>query len=426
MITALLEDCIRYYISRDLPVSLEGLGILFPRARTIERSYQRGEQLIVRKETNRTIEFEKCSNLSQFHRERYRGLIETNQLAQRLYALLPVHKAVDSSEREMRAQIDSVIATITHEVIEQGFSSTLSSLGTFYSLHNRQGENFDDWFAGADIFMSSLYAEPIAAARAILGERPVLESSWELLQAAYGEPLTKMTVDLPKQLEALGYDVAAFPKDIERAVSCAVFQTFDSREKVHYLVYCTDGLRKVGLNAKKSKGFGNEIVFQLPIGSVLDPTKPRDLSAIPLWPHRALTMAWILMQSSPSRTVRAGLKMTEGVPLVPDSDSELSSIFTTHFAAVREEQLSTEGPFFYVNVVGITQEEHQLAESNGSDFLRTILEYKKLLQFTKPLRSSVVSRSRFSSKAQKVTPAYILSDPRIAHTLRESRASVPA
>lgn len=81
---SLLQDTIRYFLSRDVPVYLDQFGILFPRTRTSDRSYQRDAQLIVRKEFNRTIEFEKCSNLSKFHRDTYTGLIELKELSQRV------------------------------------------------------------------------------------------------------------------------------------------------------------------------------------------------------------------------------------------------------------------------------------------------------------------------------------------------------
>jgi nucleoid DNA-binding protein len=426
MILPLLEDAIRYFISRDYPVYLNGFGILFPRIRSIDRSYMMDEKLIVRKESSRTIEFEKCSNLSQYHRDTYQGMVESKELAQRIYALLPIHQALETSERQVREMIDQTTSELIKEVITQGTSKKLSSLGTFYALHNTQGGRFADWFAGSDIFLNSHYSEPFVVSQGIIRERPVLESSWELLTAAYGEPIKTCTVNISKELEGLGYDATELPNDVEHKINIAIYQNYDAREKTHYLLYCSDGLRKQGLKAKRGRGYGTEIVLQLPIGAALDRHNPRDISAIPLWPMRPLTMGWILIQSSPSRTLRAGHKMTEGIPLVSDSDSELCAIFTTLFSQVRDEQLSVEGPFFFVNIVGITQDECLLAEKNGSEQLRTILDYKKLLQYTKPLRSSVIARSAFAAAPKKKDSPYILSDPRLTNALSGSRAFVPA
>jgi hypothetical protein len=168
------------------------------------------------------------------------------------------------------------------------------------------------------------------------------------------------------------------------------------------------------------------MVIQLPISNELSRNNKKDIEEIPLWPFRPITMGWILMQSAPSRTLRAGLKMTEGVTLIPDFDSELSCIFTTEFSPAREEQLSTEGPFYYANIIGITQGEYALADKNGSEYLRTILDYKKLLQFTKPLRSSLTARSSFLERQTVTRSPYVLSDPRLIGALDGSRASVPA
>ncbi len=423
---SLLQDSIRYFLSRDLPVYLDGFGILFPRVRAIDRSYQQDAQLIVRKEFVRTIEFEKCSNPTQFHRETYSGLIELKELSQRVYAFMPVHRTIQVSEKDIRGELAYLIERLVYLVIANGSSNFFSALGTFYALHNRQGEEFKDWFAGSDIFLQSHYSEPTAVGRSLVRERPVLESSWELLQAAYGAPLAVHEMNLVKELGALGYDIAELPNDIDRKVQVAIFQAYASREKTHYLIYCTDGLRKQGLKAKKSKGFGTEMVLQLPISGELAAGNKDHLDEIPLWPLRPLTMGWILMQSTPSKTLRADLKMTEGVTLIPDFDSDLSSIFCSQFAAVKEEQLSSEGPFYYANIIGITHDEYIFAEKNGADQLRTILEYKKLLQFTKPLRSSLTARSSFEEKEKKGTSPYILTDPRINKALEGTRTSVPA
>jgi len=426
LILPLLEDAIRYFISRDFPVYLSGFGILFPRIRSIDRSYMSEKKLTVRKESSRTIEFEKCSNLSQFHRDTYKGLVESKDLAQHIYALLPIHQALETSERQLREVLDQIVKELTKEVITQGSSKKLSSLGIFYALHNTQGGRFEDWFAGSDIFLNSNFSEPFSVSQGIVRERPVLESSWELLTAAYGDPIKTCTLDISKELEGLGYNAAELPNDVEHKVNIAIYQNFDAREKTYHLLYCSDGLRKQGLKAKRGRGYGTEIVLQLPIGAAIDQHNPKDLSTIPMWPMRPLTMGWILMQSSPSHTLRAGHKMTEGISLVSDSDSELCGIFTTLFSQVREEQLSTEGPFYFVNLIGITHDEYLLADKNGPEQLRIILDYKKLLQYTKPLRSSIIARSSYSPVAPEKKFPYILSDPRLTNALTGSRAFVPA
>lgn len=425
-VLSLLQDSIRYFLTRDLPVYLDGFGILFPRIRAIDRSYQQDAQLIVRKEFVRTVEFEKCSNLSQFHRDTYGGLIELKELSQRVYAFMPVHRSIHVSEKDVRGELAYLIERLVYQTVAEGSSNFFSALGRFYALHNRQGNEFKDWFAGSDIFLQSYFSEPTSVGRPLVRERPILESSWELLQAAYGAPLAIHEVNLAKELGALGYDVAELPNDIERKIPVAIFQAYASREKTHYLIYCTDGLRKQGLRSKRSKGFGTEMVLQLPISSELAAGNKEHLGEIPLWPLRPITMGWILLQSTASKTLRPDLKMTEGVTLIPDFDSDLSSIFCSAFASVKEEQLSSEGPFYYTNIIGITQDEFQFAERNGADQLRTILEYKKLLQFTKPLRSSLTARSSFEEKQKKAASPYILHDPRIHKALEGTRSSVPA
>jgi Suppressor of fused protein (SUFU) len=422
----LTQESIRYFLSRDYPVYLEGFGILFPRARSSNRTYQKDTQLLVRNEHYRTIEFEKCSAPSKFHRDTYLGMKELKSLSERVYALLPIELAYRTTEKEVRGQIAALVAELTKEIVVEGTSNFFSTLGVFYALHNRQGDRFEDWFAGSDIFLSAHFSEPTTVGNCMQRERPVLESSWELLEAAYGRALLKTTIDLPEELKSLGYDVSILPQDVERLVPVAVFQAYAEKEKTYYLIYCTDGLRFQGLKSQKSKGYGTELVLQLPISTPFKANDQIQLKELPLWPFRPLTMGWIMMQGSSARVLRSGLKMAEDHSLIPDFDSDLSCVLITPFKAATEEQLSTQGSFYFVNILGITRDEFDFADKVGCEHLKIILEYKKLSQFTKPIRSSLISRSSFQQKKNVHKSSNILVDPRLSTALESTRSSVPA
>ena len=262
---SLFQDSIRHFIGKDIPVNLEGFGILFPRIRNIDRSYQKDSHLIVRKEHFRTMEFEKCSSVTKFHRDTYRGLIGLREVAERICAFLPIELAITTTAKEIHYILATFVGELAHQVVYEGASSLLPVLGTFYALHNRQGSRFEDWFAGSDIFLHSHLSEPTSVGKCLLRERPILDSSWELLEAAYGPAIDKVSINLPQELKGLGYDVSAFPQDIKREIPVAVFQAYANKEKTHYLIYCTDGLRHQGLQMVGGRGFGTEMVIQLPI-----------------------------------------------------------------------------------------------------------------------------------------------------------------
>lgn len=413
VLRSLIEGTVRYFVSREVPVYLEGFGIIFTKISQAEKSYLWGDRLVVRRERARTILFEKCYNLSLYHRERFAGIIDSRELGARVYALLPIRLAVLFGEREIRDEITALVSQLNHEVIEQGYSKILRSLGTFYSLHNRQGEKFDDWFAGADIFLQSTYEEPLSVGPCKTYPRPVLENAWELLGAALGAPLAVFTVDAAEQLQTLGYDVSALPKDAESRFQVSVFQCESPDRKSSFLLYCSDGLRKLGLKNANGKGYGTELVFQLPIKGRIEEGSERSGEGIPMWPARPLTMAWILLHGAKSKTLRPGVRHTEGVSLVPGFDTDLRSILVGVFHRVREEQLSKEGPFFYMNVMGITDDEAALAEEYGANHLFALLEQRGLGQHTKPTRSSVLARSCFAPKRNKEKVRHVLHDPRV-------------
>ena len=425
LFSSLFQESLRFFLSRSIPVYLNGFGILFTKPHSQDRSYQKCSSLIVRKENYRTIEFEKCASITNFHRQTYPGLIELKELSERILALLPIEQAAPINEKIIRARLSVLIGDVLSETVIKGCSNLLSSIGTFYALHNRQGNSLEDWFAGSDIFISSNFAQPISVGKCIVRERPILESAWELLGAAFGEPLIKLKINLTKELKELGYDISELPNDVSSEIPVAIFQSYSKKDKTHLLIYSTDGLRTQGITAKRTKGFGTEMVFQLPVTTPFSHQDKKQLLDIPRWPLRPLVMGWILMQSSSAKVLKAGLKIREESSLIPNFDSDLSAIFCTQFSTFKEEQLSTEGSFFFVNIVGITGDEHALAERNGSEHLRVVLEYKKLSQFTKPLRSSLTSRSTLKELERPERSPFILRDPRLSAILETSRSSVP-
>jgi len=183
-----LSDSILYFIERDCAVYLEGFGLLIPRHATNEIVRTLGTKNILRTETKRLMTFEKCDELCAHHRERHNTIIETKELARRIHPRLPVMINVHWTPQDTRRYLRGFFKYLAHETVVQGHSRQLKAIGTFYSLHNRQGTTFSDWFAGADIFIKQSAQQILMVQPGKVFKQPVLTSAWEPLEAAYGPP----------------------------------------------------------------------------------------------------------------------------------------------------------------------------------------------------------------------------------------------
>ncbi|MDC0357416.1 suppressor of fused domain protein [Oligoflexia bacterium] len=389
---------ILFFLELDKPVYLHGLGILLPKINTKPTSHTYNNKVIVRKETIKTITFEKCYDLIAYYRNKYPDIVETKDLTRRIYPRLPLYMQIQWTERLLGAYVRGLIRSICDEIIVDGCSKQLAPIGDFFALHNRQGENMEDWFAGADIFLNPNYSAALYVGKPSVFERPRLHSAWELLEAAYGPPLGTFAVDVTKELTELGYDTSTF-EDVttakEQRIPIAVFPGPSQGSAVtKTLIYCTEGLRTFTLEHASPSALGNEFVFQLAADPQQNARHPEQaFDQFPLWPARPITMAWILMHSTKSKYVKPGLGLSCNHFLAKDQSCNLTAIFTSIFALAKTPQLSSEGSFSYTNIVGITKDEAKVAEVYSPQYLLTLLKFRNYDQVTRLNRSSVVTKT---------------------------------
>jgi len=388
-LTHALVESIEDLLRAGFSVVLDGFGILTPEISATERSYTIDGKQVRRWEESLSVSFDKCREVTAFHRERFPRLIDTKDLARATHLALPCEDGLRYTERAVRRRIVALARALRTQVIERGFSSALAPLGDFYALHNRQGETLNDRFAGADIFITPRFLRRLRVGDARRFDRPTLEHAWEIFEAAYGAPIGRLRLDLGEELRALGYSLSPAEEAQflgERHIEVGVFRTGE-REGKPILTYVTDGVRRL---SRGKNTVGNELTFQLPV-SRLD---ARDGTAsIPTWPTRALTLGWLLVLSSRSRTVAPGVGFSADAPLIPDCDTDLCAVFTTPFQSIRTPQRDTDGEFSFINIVGITTTEAAFARRFGGGHLLNLLGHRSLDQATKPTRSGVIGRS---------------------------------
>ena len=375
-------------------VFLEGLGIVFPNTTASFRSYTVEEKLAVRRESVTTVDFEKCAEILAMHREKFGSIMETRELSSRLYPSLPLLLQLRWSPDDLKRRLQGLVRAIRSEIVTNGVSRRLDKVGTFYVLHNRHGTTPEDWFAGADIFLSSPHRWIREVEQSALFERPVLQSSWELFSAAFGREVGHLDVDVAKELAAVhGFQAPKLPVEL-RQLSIRVFQVTSSPSKIGEttLLFCTDGVRRLAIGPDRRGSPRCELTFQLSFESAATTVSA---AQIPSWPKRVFALAAAIVAHQLLGRDSAWVGMS--VPMVDRSPTRLEAVLLQRLTTVANEQLSAEGEFSYVNVIGITGDELALAEELGLSHLIALLRRKGLDIVTKLHRTSVIARTTINT-----------------------------
>lgn len=392
-----LNTALMYFITAERPVYLENFGLLIPSRQEHISSYEHEEKIAIRQEQKLHVRFEKCSELIPYQREKFPSVVETQELVQYLYALLPLSMQVQHSEKRVRRLVRGLIQSIRNEVIVDGFSGQLSALGELFALHNRQGTEMNDWFAGADILISNRIEMLRNASIQSHFRQPILTNAWEIFEASYGAPLTHITIELADELEKLGYDKEFFQANYsssETKLNIAAFlQPQEKLSTSPVILFCTDGVR---FQSTSEMGPGHEFIFQLRVNETEKAGLKSELaSSLPL-AKRALTLAWILHQSFRQKELTCGRGLSADMPLLSGGmriKGSLSGIFLTRFKRIAYAQKCDSTSFQYLNVLGVTDDELRFSELRSSEHLSLLLKYKNMDQVTLPQRRSIFHKS---------------------------------
>ena len=394
-LAAHLANSIVSFVDGNRPVYLEGLGILAPQVQSEITPRVIENKILLREESVRRLRFEKCSELIAFQRAEYSNIVETTELTQKLYPTLPLPLQLKWTEAAVRRYVRGFMHFLGKQIVVVGFSNLLNSIGDFYALHNRQGSNLSDWFAGADIILEGRYSAIVKVGAARLIDRPVLCSPWEIFEAAFGAPLKTYRLDLKKELEKLGAEQANlgdFEHVANSNIAVAAFDiTSDPAAAERTLLYCSDGVRKLHSDARAEGQAGNEFITQVCVPAQKD--LRTFITTLPEWPLKALHMAWVLLESSKSKTIRPGAGLSLGAAISGDPQSNLKTIFATRFPMLRYEQLCKEGPFYFINITAITDDEARVAKLYSAEHLTVLLRQRGMDQLIRPRRLSVVAKS---------------------------------
>ena len=390
-----LNLVINSQLSLDKAIYLERLGFIYPITRTSQANYPQRTWCVIREETHRTAAFEKCEDIVTYHRDKYSEIVETSDLVKKIYLKLPLNYQIRWSESDVKRRILALLRQIKREIVHDGYSGSLSAVGEFYALHNRQGQSEVDWFAGADILLVPQFRELVSVGTPNTFERPVLQNPFELLDAIHGKCIKSFSVDVKSILEKLGYELDDEAK-LDDKIKVNVYGIESNRSDEMALLYCTDGIRHLARSET-----GTELTFHLALPSSTKLQKIQD--EVPTWPLKALTLGWLLVQSTQSRRLKPAQGFSCEAMLSDQQGSLINSIFTSEYRLIPGVQLTEDRPFRYINLVGITAAEANVADKFSPNHLLRLLECRSLDQITRPSRTSVVNRSVWGTAAEKST-----------------------
>jgi hypothetical protein len=395
-----LNCALQHFLEFDRPIFLEGLGLFIPSRTERERAYPSGSALIVRKETIRSIIFEKCDDISgalSIYAAQGKKVVETHELANRIYPRLPLGLHLKWTIQAMRSLLRAYLLSVRERLVSKGVSQILSTVGTLYALHNRQGNNPNDWYAGADILLLPRRAQVLHVTESKLCTRPIFTSTWEPLEALYGKAVSTLCLDLVEVLKKSGFaiddnsesDSESDQKLNKRQVEVAIFLDKDNKPSQPRLIWCTKGIRQL-VRKGSNEVIASELIVQTP-------AKPGDISGSVerhlVMASRLLALGWAVLHSTRNKTLRPGLGINAETPIISNPKSLLTAAVATHVHPLAGVHLDEEGEFSYANITGISHNEAKLISAGKRIHLLAMLELRGLDQVTQPRRGCLMEHT---------------------------------
>jgi hypothetical protein len=421
-----LNAALLSFIQAERPVVLEGFGIVSPTRRKTARTHLMGSWGVIREETVQTIVFEKCQDTSCLPADRYPRIVDTRELVQAVYSRLPITLQLRWSERDLRRLIVQFVRGVRDDLTENGFTEQLRALGHFYSIHNRQGNSIADWFAGSDIFIVPRQIRPLSLRSVRQFARPVLESSWELWEAAVGKPVWEGTSSVQRSLLELGFPENALegqlvnPDEFKTALFIDANQANEGNENAHairgaHAVFVTDGLRSASRTSSHRNKLRHELVLRVPLRAIIggqidsglaqtESTSQLENFSLPKdfvpqdWVAQVIAAGVLLAASERANPLRANAALALGRSLTGEKDCKLRSMFLVPCATFQSQQLAVDGPFHFASILGITSDEAKLLAAHGRDHLLAILESRGCANITVPDRPPTLLRTFVAPK----------------------------
>jgi len=378
-----LSSAITDYLLHHRAVYLEGLGIVFSKEVSRNRIEESDRSFKLSSDKLLLPEFEKCSELVSYQREQFKNIVDTKELSKAVSERIAFF--VKWRDRKLERYLHGFLNLIRHEVVTFGYSLRLSQFCRFFGLHNRQGNNTNDWFSGADVFINSDFESIVSTD--FKGEfvRPIYGSAWEPFEAWAGKPISIFTINPREELSSLGLrSIADKISSKDELIQTAMYR-LNNGDGSH-LVFATNGMRQAGIQAS---GVGCEFTLNV------IPRKFSELSLEDLQRYgcQPISLAWLLMNESTERCPEIGNGVTSGRTLWHMEADGFRSILLTKSNLFPREQVSTEGRFRFANITLLFADEAQAVAEVGSQTTLMLLGERQNDQINREVRTSIFGKS---------------------------------
>ena len=368
-------------------IYLENFGFLIPNASWSIDYSSKDDKIKMRNSQVLNISFEKCLLLNTYFKDKYNP-IEFKKILKNLskdkYEVLNNYELND-----ILLYATSFISTLKYEVITNGISNLLE-IGTLYSIHNRQGDSFKDWYSGADIIFRQKLQKTYLIKEEHEYLKPIYNDALEVFEAAYGNCVAKIDINLRKELVMLGFDVKDVQELKESVLQVYVYEDRSLSEKgLVTLYYVTNSLRKYGI---KEYGVGTEFVFAVALDESDFRSKNNEID-IPLWPKKAIVSSFLMLEREELRSENTGVIVKFNTPLSEFNRETFDGMIISDFESLKSVQIAKDGNFYYKNILGVTKGELEFANKFSVEYVLELLKERNLHQITRIKRRSVTEKT---------------------------------
>ena len=376
----ILEDLLLQLLANRIKVYLDGIGIIYSQEKVENKTYSNKEETIFRKEHKNQILFEKSYELNKFHYDKFKNLMETKEIAIRLYPRLSFNINSKITTQGLMKEIKKFFEKVRAEVLLSGISNKLKKIGTFYALKHSKNKPWQENFANSDIILYPNKEEIIKISDQYNFPTPIFKSSWEPLESAFDKPLEIININIISELQKLGYQTKPIldefsAENLNFPVAVFSYQSPKINDE-EILIYCTNGIRKL----TPENNLGNELTVQTTIAKG---------SSIPLWPLKIITFGWIMLNSSKEKELKRGTLINVDLKETLGLMANIEALITEDFRKLPNTYYCLEGEFKFINILGLTDNELEFVKSNSSNELLNLLSYKDHNQITKLLRRDI-------------------------------------
>ena len=383
-----LEASLIYLVDCGFPCTLEGLGIIFPIEKLIQRVTSHQDHVVFVQETVRTVDLEKTDVIYQCHRTQFINLLEDRDISDRVFEKVHSKLSFSCKEPDVRKEIKALFRKMKSDILVNGWSNDLEKIGLFVAHHNRQGDTQADWFAGADIFLDQPWQKTLRVEKSSQVSFPKLHSPFEPFEMQFGPHQASISINLTDAITALGYE-SSLPSDIP---PCEV-RLYNSQlgKNKKSLTFVTNGLRQIGFH--RGSASATEVVIQLNIDE-----KDPQITEIPQQIQNLIAAAALLSSSAKNGNLVSGVAAPLEDFFGEGSKPNVLMCFPYRRLGQELRCFNETGAFYLSLLTLITSDEAAALTANHKYLLSLFLKRKGYQQELRFNRSSVFNKTAVDEK----------------------------